>query len=90
MPKSLISMGMDKAQIALLREIAQQMCKEAATERKVVKRSSSIKKSSSLMSKIKIYLWLIIQQCSTSAAAGKVLFPFEAQEVPPKSTGMTS
>ncbi|KAG6509029.1 hypothetical protein ZIOFF_034416 [Zingiber officinale] len=81
MPKSLIYMGMDKAQIALLREIAHQMCKEAATERKVVKRSSSIKKSSSL------YLH---QQCSTSAAAGKVLFPFEAQEAPLKSTGMTS
>ncbi|KAG6526060.1 myosin-binding protein 7-like [Zingiber officinale] len=61
MRQSSISMGTDKAQITLLKEIAQQMCKEVATERKVVKRSSSIKKSSSLMSTVKnvisIVLW---------------------------------
>lgn len=58
MLKSFISMSTDKAQLALLREIAQQMCKETATERKAVKRSSSIKNSSSLVSKIKVIILL--------------------------------
>ncbi|XP_072977882.1 myosin-binding protein 7 [Typha angustifolia] len=48
MRQAIISMGTDKAQMVLLKEIAQQLCKEVAPEKKVVKRASFIKKFSAM------------------------------------------
>ncbi|URE29270.1 DUF593 domain containing protein, partial [Musa troglodytarum] len=53
MRQTLISMGTDKAQMVLLKEIAQQMCKEVSTEKRTVKKSPSNKRIS-IMSMIKV------------------------------------
>ncbi|CAL9112935.1 unnamed protein product [Musa textilis] len=60
MRQSFISMGTDKAQMVLLKEIAQQMCKEVAPERKFIKKPPSNKRfsiTSIIRSVISFVLW---------------------------------
>ncbi|CAD5182195.1 unnamed protein product, partial [Musa acuminata subsp. malaccensis] len=60
MRQSFISMGTDKAQMVLLKEIAQQMCKEVAPERKLIKKPPSNKRFSIvsiIRSVISFVLW---------------------------------
>ncbi|XP_008789971.1 myosin-binding protein 7 [Phoenix dactylifera] len=52
MRQAIISMGTDKAQTVLLKEIAQQLCKDAVPERRIIKKQSFLKRFS-IMSAIK-------------------------------------
>ncbi|RRT61230.1 hypothetical protein B296_00044384 [Ensete ventricosum] len=58
MRQSFISMGTDKAQLVLLKEIAQQMCKEVAPERNLIKKPPSNKRFS-IMSVIRVLISFI-------------------------------
>ncbi|KAJ4767831.1 hypothetical protein LUZ62_033099 [Rhynchospora pubera] len=60
MRQTLISMGTDKAQMVLLREIAQQICrdKDAAYEKKIVKRPPSLPKARSNFSMMSVVKWI--------------------------------
>ncbi|RWW86066.1 hypothetical protein BHE74_00005196 [Ensete ventricosum] len=59
MRQSFISMGTDKAQMVLLKEIAQQMCKEVAPERNLIKKPPSNKRFS-IMSVIRTVISLVL------------------------------
>ncbi|KAJ3673560.1 hypothetical protein LUZ60_005552 [Juncus effusus] len=57
MRQTLISMGTDKAQMVLLREIAQQFCKDSSTEKKVLKHTPSLPKARTF-SLISVIKWI--------------------------------
>ncbi|XP_055834442.1 myosin-binding protein 7-like isoform X2 [Solanum dulcamara] len=56
MRQAIISMRTDKAQLILLKEIAQQLCKEASPERRIPVRKTSVIKSFSFIS---IFKWIM-------------------------------
>lgn len=73
MRQAIISMRTEKAQLVLLREIAQHLCKEAVVpERKVVKKQQSLIKSFSIMSIVKWILSFIFWR--KKAARSKYTF----------------
>ncbi|KAH7661633.1 FlgN-like protein [Dioscorea alata] len=72
MRQAIISMRTEKAQLVLLREIAQHLCKEAVPERKVVKKQQSLNKSFSIMSIVKWILSFIFWR--KKAARSKYTF----------------
>ncbi|KAM0951955.1 putative GTD-binding domain-containing protein [Dioscorea sansibarensis] len=72
MRQAIISMRTEKAQLVLLREIAQHLCKEAVPERKVVKKQQSFIKSFSIMSIVKWILSFIFWR--KKAARSKYTF----------------
>nr|XP_025883900.1 myosin-binding protein 7 isoform X1 [Solanum lycopersicum]XP_025883901.1 myosin-binding protein 7 isoform X1 [Solanum lycopersicum]XP_025883902.1 myosin-binding protein 7 isoform X1 [Solanum lycopersicum]XP_025883903.1 myosin-binding protein 7 isoform X1 [Solanum lycopersicum] len=62
MRQAIISMRTDKAQLILLKEIAQQWCKEASPERRTPVRKTSVVKSFSFISIFKVLVWVDSQQ----------------------------
>ncbi|KAG0480180.1 hypothetical protein HPP92_010786 [Vanilla planifolia] len=59
MRQAIMTMGTDKAQVALLKEVAQQLCNEAVPKRKMVTKPSIILRSFSVISKrlISFFSW---------------------------------
>ncbi|KAF3788645.1 Myosin-binding protein 7 [Nymphaea thermarum] len=76
MRQSIMSMQTDKAQLILLREIAQQLCKELTPEKKMVKKPSLIERISFMSvlkketTKNKIPIWSNRKQCGPYIAFG--------------------
>ncbi|XP_049380424.1 myosin-binding protein 7-like isoform X1 [Solanum stenotomum] len=62
MRQAIISMRTDKAQLILLKEIAQQLCKETSPERRTPVRKTSVMKSFSFISIFKVLVWFDSQQ----------------------------
>ncbi|XP_068650362.1 myosin-binding protein 7-like isoform X2 [Aristolochia californica] len=62
MRQSIISMRTEKAQLVLLKEIAQQLCKGMTPEKRVGMKKPSLIGSFSFMSVVKVYVWAIKQQ----------------------------
>ncbi|XP_022746455.1 myosin-binding protein 7-like isoform X2 [Durio zibethinus] len=70
MRQAIISMRTDKAQLVLLKEIAQHLCKEMSPERQVTVRKPSILGSLPFMSVFKVPVWIVTKQCWLANAAG--------------------
>ncbi|KAB1205647.1 hypothetical protein CJ030_MR7G017819 [Morella rubra] len=62
MRQAIISMRTDKAQMVLLKEIAQQLCKEMSPERRVTVKKPSLPGSFSFVSVFKVHVWSFNQQ----------------------------
>ncbi|KAI3443342.1 hypothetical protein Pfo_000007 [Paulownia fortunei] len=68
MRQAIISIGTDKAQMVLLKEIAQNLCKEMSPARRMPARKPSVVGSFSFMSIFKVHVWFIRQQCRLANA----------------------
>ncbi|KAF7818891.1 myosin-binding protein 7 [Senna tora] len=84
MRQAIISMRTDKAQVVLLKEIAQHLCKEMSPQKKMTVRKPSAGRFS-FLSIIKVYVWDASQSCGLTNASGQG-FPCKATEMCLKHT----
>ncbi|XWS43305.1 hypothetical protein CRYUN_Cryun16bG0091600 [Craigia yunnanensis] len=87
MRRAIISMRTDKAQLVLLKEIAQHLCKEMSPERQVTVRKPSILGSLPFMSVFKVPVWIFTKQCWLTNASRQGPST-EAVEMPLKRTSV--
>ncbi|KAF2287397.1 hypothetical protein GH714_039819 [Hevea brasiliensis] len=71
MRQAIISMRTDKAQMVLLKEIAQHLCKEMSPERRMPVKKPSLLGTFSFMSIFKVYVWTFSEQCWSATASGQ-------------------
>ncbi|KAJ9181251.1 hypothetical protein P3X46_009399 [Hevea brasiliensis] len=71
MRHAIISMRTDKAQMVLLKEIAQHLCKEMSPERRMPVKKPSLLGTFSFLSIFKIYVWAFSKQCWSATASGQ-------------------
>ncbi|MBA0849052.1 hypothetical protein Goshw_010661 [Gossypium schwendimanii] len=69
MRQAIISMRTDNAQLVLLKEIAQQLCKEMPPERQLTVRKPSILGSLPFVSFFKASIWIVTKQCRLATAS---------------------
>ncbi|CAN4118734.1 unnamed protein product [Withania somnifera] len=68
MRQAMIAMRTDKAQVILLKEIAQQLCKDMSPAVRKPMKKASVIGSFSFMSVFKVHIWIIGQQCRLASA----------------------
>ncbi|OWM82614.1 hypothetical protein CDL15_Pgr002189 [Punica granatum] len=80
MRQAIVSMRTDKAQLILLKEIAQRLCTDISSERRVPAKKPSLVGAFSFMSVFKVSIWVITGQCGSADVSGQET-PHKAMEM---------